>query len=158
MGLIVALIAPLWIWTVWELLFELPEELLRLVEKRRQWQRQREEVRQQLKEEQRRLDEEQRQREGLIHGFLAMLWQKFFEIFLFSCNFSGFPNNHKSLCTTMPWNILPALAVLWGVCWMFYDPMNPLDDPSQSILNGEQTLFLMPFRIKRPPGAADICA
>lgn len=25
-------------------------------------------------------------------------------------------------CTTMPWTIRTALAVLWGVCWMFYYP------------------------------------
>ncbi|KAG5791711.1 hypothetical protein H9Q69_009246 [Fusarium xylarioides] len=30
-----------------------------------------------------------------------------------------FPNNMRHTCTTMPWTILPALLVLWGVCWMF---------------------------------------
>ncbi|KAJ4029252.1 hypothetical protein NW756_014356 [Fusarium oxysporum] len=30
-----------------------------------------------------------------------------------------FPNNMRHVCTTMPWTILPALLVLWGVCWMF---------------------------------------
>lgn len=30
-----------------------------------------------------------------------------------------FPNNRRHVCTTMPWTILPALLVLWGVCWMF---------------------------------------
>ncbi|KAF5560109.1 hypothetical protein FPHYL_6791 [Fusarium phyllophilum] len=30
-----------------------------------------------------------------------------------------FPNNVRHVCTTMPWTILPALLVLWGVCWMF---------------------------------------
>ncbi|KAF9776811.1 hypothetical protein IL306_004928 [Fusarium sp. DS 682] len=30
-----------------------------------------------------------------------------------------FPNNIRHVCTTMPWTILPALIVLWGVCWMF---------------------------------------
>jgi hypothetical protein len=30
-----------------------------------------------------------------------------------------FPNNIRHLCTTMPWTIMPVLAVLWGVCWMF---------------------------------------
>ncbi|KAH7196230.1 hypothetical protein BKA60DRAFT_660589 [Fusarium oxysporum] len=30
-----------------------------------------------------------------------------------------FPNNIRHVCTTMPWTILPALLVLWGVCWMF---------------------------------------
>lgn len=27
-------------------------------------------------------------------------------------------------CTTMPWTIPPALAVLWGVCWMFWPPLH----------------------------------
>jgi hypothetical protein len=40
---------------------------------------------------------------------------------LFSfCNFSLLPNRHRPPCSTMPWDILPALVVLWGVCWMFY--------------------------------------
>ncbi|CZR46794.1 uncharacterized protein FPRO_12245 [Fusarium proliferatum ET1] len=30
-----------------------------------------------------------------------------------------FPNNMRHVCTTMPWTILSALLVLWGVCWMF---------------------------------------
>ncbi|KAF5577184.1 hypothetical protein FPANT_10576 [Fusarium pseudoanthophilum] len=30
-----------------------------------------------------------------------------------------FPNSIRHTCTTMPWTILPALLVLWGVCWMF---------------------------------------
>lgn len=33
---------------------------------------------------------------------------------------SEFPGGRRYLCTTMPWTIWPALAVLWGVCWMFY--------------------------------------
>lgn len=32
-----------------------------------------------------------------------------------------FPNRHRPPCTTMPWTIWPALVVLWGVCWMFYE-------------------------------------
>ena len=35
--------------------------------------------------------------------------------------FSEFPNNRHPLSTTWPWSIRPSLAVLWGVCWMFYD-------------------------------------
>jgi hypothetical protein len=30
-----------------------------------------------------------------------------------------FPNNLRPPSTTMPWIIVPALFVLWGVCWMF---------------------------------------
>ncbi|KAF2104949.1 hypothetical protein NA57DRAFT_51739 [Rhizodiscina lignyota] len=28
----------------------------------------------------------------------------------------------------MPWTIWPALVVLWGVCWMFYNPENQLSE------------------------------
>lgn len=36
-----------------------------------------------------------------------------------------FPPRHRPPCRTMPWTILPALVVLWGVCWMFYPTQNP---------------------------------
>lgn len=32
--------------------------------------------------------------------------------------FSGEP---RPVCTSFPWTIKPSLAVLWGVCWMYYD-------------------------------------
>lgn len=35
--------------------------------------------------------------------------------------FSEWPNSRRPLSTTWPWNIIPSLVVLWGVCWMFYD-------------------------------------
>ena len=34
--------------------------------------------------------------------------------------FTEFPDNRHPLNTTWPWSIKPSLAVLWGVCWMFY--------------------------------------
>ncbi|KAK7537906.1 hypothetical protein IWX46DRAFT_244995 [Phyllosticta citricarpa] len=34
--------------------------------------------------------------------------------------FSEFPGGVRPMSTTWPWTIRPALAVLWGVCWMFY--------------------------------------
>lgn len=37
-----------------------------------------------------------------------------------AASFAEFPNNLRPPCTTMPWIIVPALFVLWGVCWMFY--------------------------------------
>ncbi|KAF2797378.1 hypothetical protein K505DRAFT_322637 [Melanomma pulvis-pyrius CBS 109.77] len=36
--------------------------------------------------------------------------------------FTEFPDNQHPLNTTWPWSIKPSLAVLWGVCWMFYNP------------------------------------
>ena len=38
--------------------------------------------------------------------------------------FSEFPDNHRPISTTWPWSIKPSLAVLWGVCWMFYDDLS----------------------------------
>jgi hypothetical protein len=35
--------------------------------------------------------------------------------------FFEFPDARHPLSTTWPWSIRPSLAVLWGVCWMFYD-------------------------------------
>lgn len=43
--------------------------------------------------------------------------------------FAEFPNNHRPLSTTWPWAIKPSLAVLWGVCWMFYN--SPVQDYSE---------------------------
>ena len=35
--------------------------------------------------------------------------------------FFEFPDSRHPLSTTWPWNIRSSLAVIWGVCWMFYD-------------------------------------
>ena len=35
--------------------------------------------------------------------------------------FFEFPDARHPLSTTWPWSIRPSLAVLWGVCWMFYN-------------------------------------
>jgi hypothetical protein len=34
--------------------------------------------------------------------------------------FTEFPKGVRPVSTTWPWSIKPSLAVLWGVCWMFY--------------------------------------
>ena len=46
--------------------------------------------------------------------------------------FAEWPNGQHPLSTTWPWNIKPALLVLWGVCWMFYDNEAP---PSRNPAN-----------------------
>lgn len=40
---------------------------------------------------------------------------------------NGYVNRRRPPCTTMPWSIWPALVVLWGVCWMFYNSPPPAD-------------------------------
>ncbi|KAF1921559.1 hypothetical protein BDU57DRAFT_510429 [Ampelomyces quisqualis] len=37
------------------------------------------------------------------------------------CWFSEFAEKPQLASTSFPWNIKPSLAVLWGVCWMFYN-------------------------------------
>lgn len=43
--------------------------------------------------------------------------------------FVEFPNRRRPPCTTMPWNILPSLVVLWGVYWMFYYSSSSAEHP-----------------------------
>lgn len=47
-----------------------------------------------------------------------------FKVLMFIRALSVFPNERRPLCKTMPWDILPSLAILWGVWWMFYTPTN----------------------------------
>ena len=53
--------------------------------------------------------------------------------------FFEFPDARHPLSTTWPWNIKPSLAVIWGVCWQFYesglvdDQGNVLDDQGRII-------------------------
>ncbi|KAF2452643.1 hypothetical protein BDY21DRAFT_157005 [Lineolata rhizophorae] len=47
--------------------------------------------------------------------------------------FTEFKDNRRPLSTTWPWSIKPSLAVLWGVCWMFFnsppqEQQTPFDD------------------------------
>jgi hypothetical protein len=52
--------------------------------------------------------------------------------------FFEFPDARHPLSTTWPWSIRPALAVLWGVCWMFYDRRETYNDDwwnNQYLLN-----------------------
>ena len=42
-----------------------------------------------------------------------------------------FANNLRPVSTTWPWNIRPSLAVLWGVCWMFYPQQGDGDGQQQ---------------------------
>jgi hypothetical protein len=51
------------------------------------------------------------------------LWEKILYLLLPYFLLSEFPNRLRPPCTTMPWTIWPALAVLWGVCWMFYEEL-----------------------------------
>ena len=53
--------------------------------------------------------------------------------------FTEWPNNHRPLSTTWPWNIKPSLLVLWGVCWMFYgSPENDNESPTRNPRGAER--------------------
>ncbi len=54
-----------------------------------------------------------------IHPLFAMLRRIAFEIARLFSAVSQMLRGLRPPCTTMPWCIRPALAVLWGVCWMF---------------------------------------
>jgi hypothetical protein len=43
----------------------------------------------------------------ILFTYIQMKWQ------------SKRPHRRKPSCSPMPWDILPSLIVLWGVCWMF---------------------------------------
>ena len=79
-----------------------------------------------LDEEDRQREIEQRQYEVSMERLarfirqVAIRLQVNLEFLLLLCKSSKFPDGDEPGCTTMPWNILPALIVLWGVCWMFY--------------------------------------
>ena len=52
--------------------------------------------------------------------------------------FSVFPSAQRPLSTTWPWSIRPSLAVLWGVCWMFYCQFFAIDEDGNMVEDLEQ--------------------
>ncbi|KAK3704016.1 hypothetical protein LTR37_014120 [Vermiconidia calcicola] len=80
--------------------------------------------------------------------------------------FCEFPDAQHPLSTTWPWSIRPSLAVLWGVCWMFYDFFldpdgNMFDEQGQMVATRHEldTFILEDIRPQRqhqqpyyPPG------
>lgn len=53
--------------------------------------------------------------------------------------FFEFPDARHPLSTTWPWAIKPSLAVLWGVCWMFYE--NSVFDQYGNLLDEEGNII-----------------
>ncbi|KAK5135834.1 hypothetical protein LTR08_004482 [Meristemomyces frigidus] len=50
--------------------------------------------------------------------------------------FFEWPDTRHPLSTTWPWSIRPSLAVIWGVCWMFYHFGNFDSEGNMVDLNG----------------------
>jgi hypothetical protein len=68
----------------------------------------------------------------LILHYVALLQRLHNKLTYATSTFSVYPNSRRPLCKTMPWNILPSLVILWGVCWMFYTPpITPVVDGYQ---------------------------
>jgi hypothetical protein len=68
---------------------------------------------------------------------LASRLQIMLSFFLILCKSSGFPTDPgQPSCSTMPWNIRPALVVLWGVCWMFARPPSQVSPRDRSGVKG----------------------
>ena len=56
--------------------------------------------------------------------------------------FAEWPNGQHPLNTTWPWNVKPALLVLWGVCWMFYDfERQSSENLGESDATGQQNIW-----------------
>lgn len=58
-----------------------------------------------------------------------------------------FSNNQRPTSTTWPWSIRPSLAVLWGVCWMFYPSGN---EAGQQRHNQQQFGWQPAFQFPQP--------
>lgn len=62
--------------------------------------------------------------------------------------FFEFPDARHPLSTTWPWSIRPSLAIIWGVCWMFYDSIRP---PAQLTDQGD-FVFDADFNMRNQQG------
>jgi hypothetical protein len=70
----------------------------------------------------------------LILHYVVILQRLHNKLTYATCTFSVYPNSRRPLCKTMPWDILPSLVILWGVCWMFYTPpITPVVDRYQDL-------------------------
>lgn len=71
-----------------------------------------------------------------IRGVVDRL-RLFLQFLLIPCKTPKFPDGDEPMCTTMPWNILPALAVLWGMCWMFYSSPGHVDQTESQLASSD---------------------
>jgi hypothetical protein len=55
-----------------------------------------------------------------LWGGTVWIWDEMLCLLIIYLRYSEYSSKLRPPCTTMPWTIWPALAVLWGVCWMFY--------------------------------------
>lgn len=69
--------------------------------------------------------------------------------------FAEFADKPRAL-STFPWTIKPSLAVLWGVCWMFYYPRDQNHAP-RSNLRVSQSALLQNVELPQwgAPGSTD---
>ncbi|KAF2681623.1 hypothetical protein K458DRAFT_309074 [Lentithecium fluviatile CBS 122367] len=69
--------------------------------------------------------------------------------------FTEFSDKPRPL-STFPWTIKPSLAVLWGVCWMFYNPSDQ-NNAQRSNLRVSQSALLQSVELPEwgAPGSAD---
>jgi membrane protease YdiL (CAAX protease family) len=62
---------------------------------------------------------------SLIYSIVQVIIRIIFDTLKY---FQDIRLSRRPICTTMPWTIRVALAVIWGVCWMFYyTPTDVLD-------------------------------
>lgn len=79
-------------------------------------------------------------------AFFALLIQRLLALMVVFCSQSGFQPRRRPPCTTMPWDIKSALLVLWGVCWMFYNPIakSALEDQAFDLFAGASEYSVNP--------------
>jgi hypothetical protein len=111
------------------------EEISTLFERLRFYDRELD-LEEELREHKRREEELFMQHLERLYRYYAALLEKLLESLLACCDVTVLPNRHRPPCRTMPWDILPSLVILWGVCWMFYNPpVTPRLDESDTLFN-----------------------
>jgi len=79
-----------------------------------------------------------------LSRFVLWLLEVLFRTLQSLGKFFEFPDRRRPPCTTMPWNIWPALIILWGVCWMFYSPEAPNYELESEIqISGRRVMYPM---------------
>jgi len=63
--------------------------------------------------------------------------------------FSEFPDARHPLSTTWPWSIRPSLAVIWGVCWMFYDCIGYSFDVNGNMVDVQGNIVVPSYAVQQ---------
>lgn len=105
--------------------------------------------------------------DAIAHHFLNVIKDtilRWYQLWLYKRGavdvwFTEWPDGRHLLNRTWPWNVEPALLVLWGVCWMFFDykgtaPWEPQkfgrsESPGTPIWTRQAAAFVQPSQPSR---------